>query len=182
MKMRLVVVLGASFILLSACSDPLDELVIAKGQVVACTAVSQGPKANEPMELPCLDGKSSVDISNLTGPAIVNVWASWCPPCVAEMDFFRQLEKNRPADLLLLGVNLEEAKTSDGTDFIVNNGITWPNVTDAFGLSKSLNGTGVPVTLFINEQGEVVHREMGAFKSYEDLTDRISQKLNIKVS
>jgi thiol-disulfide isomerase/thioredoxin len=181
MKMRLALVLGAS-LFLAGCSDPLDKLVISQGTIASCSDIAKSSSANMPMELICLDGESSVDVANLQGPAIVNVWASWCPPCVGEMEYFRQLQANKPESLLLLGINMEEAKTTDGTNFIIENGITWPNLADAHGLTKSLNGTGVPVTLFIDETGSVLHREMGAFKSYADLTNRINEVLGIQVS
>jgi thiol-disulfide isomerase/thioredoxin len=181
MKMRLALVLGAS-LLLASCSDPLDKLVISQGTIASCADITTSSSSNMPMELICLDGKSSVDVANLQGPAVVNVWASWCPPCVGEMEYFRQLQANKPESLLLLGINMEEAKTTDGTNFIIENGITWPNLADAHGLTKSLNGTGVPVTLFIDASGSVVHREMGAFKSYHELTTRIDDVLGIQVS
>jgi hypothetical protein len=82
----------------------------------------------------------------------------------------------------ILGIDVEEAKSSDGADFVVKNGMTWPNVIDPDGRTRGNFGMGVPVTWFIDSAGKVVHKKIGTIKSEVELRDLTSKYLHITVS
>ena len=151
----------ASLLLLSGCSSKNSQLPI-RGEVVSCSSITQaGTKAG--ITLPCMDNKSKVQFGALRGPIIVNVWGSWCAPCKEEIPFFRNFyAKNQ---IQILGVDVEEASPSDGIDFVLANGMTWPSVVDPDGRSRALFGMGVPVTWFIDENGKVLYKKIGVLKS-----------------
>jgi hypothetical protein len=59
--------------------------------------------------------------------------------------------------------------------------MTWPNLYDAKGTTKSAFGMGVPVTWFINEKSELVKSKIGVLKSKQELFDLVNTSLGIKV-
>ena len=81
----------------------------------------------------------------------------------------------------LLGVDVEEAERSDGSRFIVSNGMTWPNLFDPDGRTRGFFGMGVPVTWFIDADGKVLYKKIGVFKSEAELRDLTKKYLSINV-
>lgn len=79
----------------------------------------------------------------------------------------------------LVGVDVEEAKRSDGADFVVANGMTWPILVDPDGRSRGFFGMGVPVTWFIDKNGQVLHKKIGVLKSEQELRELASKYLHL---
>lgn len=151
------------------------------GEVVNCDSVPRGvPSAG--LKLPCLDDNSQIDLSSLKGPLIVNVWGSWCAPCKAEIPIFRSFYAKAKTQLEILGVDVEEARISEGVNFIIENGMSWPNVYDPDGRTRGYFGPGVPVTWFIGTDGTVLFKKIGEIASEEELIDLTSKYLDITVS
>ena len=98
-------------------------------------------------------------------PVILNFWASWCVPCREEMPALQRIyELYNPEDLVVLGVNqtfaddLETARA-----FVQELALTFPNVRDDDGdVSGSMYRVmGLPTSVFISENGEIVHVQIG---------------------
>jgi len=179
-RRQIFAILTISLILLTSCasqSNPIPQL----GRVVGCGSIPLSP-STKGVEIPCLDGKSSIHFDQLRGPLIVNVWGSWCAPCKQEIPILRTFYAKAEGRINLLGVNVEEAKKSDATNFIVQNGMTWPNLFDPDGRTRGLFGMGVPVTWFIDSSGKVVHKKIGVLRNEEELRNLVSKYLHITVS
>ena len=131
--------------------------------------------------LNCLTGTEKISVESLRGPLIVNVWGSWCGPCKQEMPYFVEFNDQANGKVKLLGIAVEEAKAQDSKDFIIANGITWPNLYDAKGVTRSTFGMGVPITWFIDEQGTVVYKHIGVVKSTEELIDLTNKYLKVSI-
>ena len=164
---------------LTACS-PQATVVPTVGVVVSCDSIARS-NTTTGLAFPCLDGKSTLHFSALRGPLIVNVWGSWCAPCKDEVPIIRSFYEKAKSQLHILGVDVEEGKPSDGTAFVIENGMTWPSVIDPDGRSRGYFGMGVPVTWFIDNNGAVVHKKIGIIKSEQELRDLTRQYLNIAV-
>ena len=107
---------------------------------------------------------TTISLQDLRGkPAVINFWASWCPPCRIEAPLIERTwraYKNR--DLIFLGVNIQDRK-EDALNYIREFNITYPNGPDPTGeISIDYGVSGLPVTFFISSQGEVVRRRVGA--------------------
>jgi thiol-disulfide isomerase/thioredoxin len=178
--MRKGLILTFAFtLLLTACADQRSQLPVL-GEVVSCTSV-QHANSHAGLALPCLDKKSTLYFAALRGPLIVNVWGSWCAPCKEEVPFFRSFYAKTQSRIQLLGVDVEEAKSSDGVDFVIQNGMTWPSLADPDGRSRGFFGMGVPVTWFIDASGVVVHKKIGVLKSEAELRDLTQKYLHITI-
>ncbi len=107
-----------------------------------------------------VDG-NSVHLSDFLGqPVIINYWASWCPPCIAEFPDFEQAYTEYGEDVVFLMINSTDGvrETSEkAIDFIDENGYTMPihfDLNTDFALTYGFRS--LPTTAFISKQGEVV--------------------------
>ena len=177
MKKVLILLLALS---LTGCSSSTKP-VASKGEVVDCVDVNHvAAKASDTL-LNCLVGTEKISVESLRGPLIVNVWGSWCGPCKQEMPYFVDFHHQANGKVQLLGIAVEEAKAQDSKDFIVANGITWPNLYDAKGVTRGTFGMGVPVTWFIDAAGEVKYKKIGVIKSEAELVALSDKYLGVKI-
>jgi thiol-disulfide isomerase/thioredoxin len=177
MKKVLILLLALS---LTGCSSSTKP-VASKGEVVDCVDVNHVAAEASDTLLNCLVGTEKISVESLRGPLIVNVWGSWCGPCKQEMPYFVDFHHQANGKVQLLGIAVEEAKAQDSKDFIVANGMTWPNLFDAKGVTRKNFGMGVPVTWFIDEQGTVVYKHIGVVKSTKELIDLTAQYLKVEI-
>jgi len=169
--------MAVAVLLLAGCSSPSEKIA---GEVVSCESISSSASENS-IVLDCLDGTDGASINGIKGPAIINVWGSWCGPCKEEMPLLRSFYEKAQGKLALIGVDVEEASIEDGRKFVENNGITWPNLYDADGKSRAYFGMGVPVTWFIAADGSVAYKHIGVIKSEKELISMTSKYLGVKL-
>ncbi|SCG56349.1 TlpA family protein disulfide reductase [Micromonospora halophytica] len=109
------------------------------------------------LTLNCFTGGAPVALRDVRGPAVVNVWASWCPPCRKELPAFQRLSERAAGRLQVLGVNSRDSRTaaqSIGEDF----GIRFPVLFDqGEALQRELQRNALPLTLLVDAEGRVVH-------------------------
>ena len=169
--------LAVAVLLLAGCSSPSEKIA---GEVVSCESISSSTSENS-ITLDCLDGSDGASINEIKGPAIINVWGSWCGPCKEEMPVLRSFYEKVQGKLALIGVDVEEASIEDGRKFVENYGITWPNLYDADGKSRVYFGMGVPVTWFIAVDGSVAYKHIGVIKSEKELISLTLKYLGVKL-
>ena len=169
--------MAVAVLLLAGCSSPSEKIA---GEVVSCESILSSATENSIM-LDCLDGTDGASINGIKGPAIINVWGSWCGPCKEEMPILRSFYEKAQGKLALIGVNVEEASIEDGREFVENYGITWPNLYDADGKSRAYFGMGVPVTWFIAADGSVAYKHIGVIKSEKELISMTSKYMGVKL-
>jgi thiol-disulfide isomerase/thioredoxin len=176
MKIFLILALALT---LTGCSN--SDSQISQGKVVSCDDISIDQKKVSGPVVVCLDGSSEVSLASLRGPMVVNVWGSWCAPCVEEIPILRSFYEKSKGKVELVGVDVEEASPQDGRDFVVKNGMTWPNLIDAQGNSRKFFGMGVPVTWFIDADGRAVHKKIGVLKSEAELIEMTAKYLGVNI-
>ena len=167
MKLRSTAVLVlVSLLMLSACgkSEP-----IITGEVVACNHIDLIENPTQEVAAECLDSSPGVNIAAIKGPAIINVWGSWCDPCKEEIPYFAEYFQTKDPQIQLIGVDVEEKRIEDGRMFARTHGIMWPNLFDGDGSTRKYFGMGVPVTWFIDSDGKVLYKKIGPIKSVEEL-------------
>jgi len=115
------------------------------------------------LNLKSSDGKL-VSLNSFRGqPVLLDVWATWCAPCVKGLGVLALIyAEAKDKHLVLLSVDQdEEAKTA--TDFLAKKGFAWPNFHDDDGeVSKTLGSSGIPRTILIDPQGKIVYDGNGA--------------------
>lgn len=161
---------------ISGCSSPPSNLM---GKVMSCSEIESLPSKSENESLDCLDGSPGLVIDSIKGPAIINVWGSWCDPCRDEIPYFREFYAEMDPSIELVGVDVEERNPEDGRKFVRDYGITWPNLYDEDGSTRKYFGMGVPVTWFVGTDGEVLFKHIGPITSVDELKDLSKKHLGV---
>ena len=125
-----------------------------------------GPEIGRPapdFTLPGLDGKM-VSLSDYRGQVVlVNIWATWCPPCVDEMPSMEKLyQQLQGAAFEILAVSIDEQGAGVVAPFMKKHNLTFPALIDTQGITRTAyHTTGVPESFIINRQGLVVKKFIG---------------------
>jgi len=130
--------------------------------VAACGGGGGDSRATLPdLTLPALhDGAPALDVGALRGPAVVNLWATWCQPCRKELPAFQEVSAARP-DVRFVGVDIAE-DPGKARDFLADLGITFDQFLDDRGELTDALGTAVlPVTLVVAADGTVATEHVG---------------------
>jgi cytochrome c biogenesis protein CcmG, thiol:disulfide interchange protein DsbE len=101
----------------------------------------------------------TIRLSDLRGkPVILNLWASWCPPCREEMPALQRIYiEYKDKGLLVLGFHMT-AQDSQGAamNFVRENGLTFPTLLDLDGeVSRIYHVQALPTTFFISSDGVI---------------------------
>ena len=134
--------------------------VMARNEALANTAVG---KMYADFEASLADG-SPVKLSDYAAKGkylILDFWASWCPWCIGEVPFLKDVyEKYKGPDFEILGLDVAD-KMDKAALAMEEHGITWPQVYSA----ERLNGTyfgsrGIPLIILLGPDGTVLARDI----------------------
>ena len=118
---------------------------------------------------------NEVSLSQLKGKKVfLNFWATWCPPCKAEMPFIEKIyQETKDSDLVIISVNVgEDAQTVKA--FMNSNGYHFTALLDTENKASAIyNITAIPTSIFIDKNGYIVKTHTGTL-SYEDMKNNLN--------
>ncbi|MEX0659715.1 MAG: TlpA disulfide reductase family protein [Egibacteraceae bacterium] len=158
----LVVAVGAAALLTGGGADSGDTPA-APTAPAGDGDVSTGRPAMLDTTFEHFDG-SVVRLADWAGtPMVVNFWASWCPPCVAEMSAaFEPVHADVGDQVAFIGLNLEDDPDA-AAEIVERTGVTYDLGRDPVGeLFTAFGGIGMPTTVFIDGSGQIVDTHTGA--------------------
>ncbi|MCW0374783.1 TlpA disulfide reductase family protein [Xanthomonas sacchari] len=140
----------------------------ASGHAAAPPVAAARPGDPAPaLRLPTLDG-GHLTLTQFRGrPLLVNVWASWCEPCVREMPELDRLARAQPSDgLQVLGIALDRAE--DVRAFLQRVPIGYPIALETPGPADASVRLGdtqglLPYSVLIDADGRIVRQKLGPF-------------------
>ena len=107
-------------------------------------------------------------------PLVVNFFASWCPPCVAEMPAFQSVHQELGAEVAFLGVNLRDS-VGNATELVAQTGVTYDIARDPAGeLANAFGVVAMPSTVFVSAAGVVLDTQAGEL-SADQLRQRVAE-------
>jgi cytochrome c biogenesis protein CcmG/thiol:disulfide interchange protein DsbE len=123
-----------------------------------CQGITGQPVPSAPtlpdLKLPCFTGKEQVSLRSLGGPAVINIWASWCDPCRRELPVMQQLADTAGDKLTVLGVDTGDSREA-GASFAADQGVKLPTLFDQDKkLVNAVGGINLPVTVFLDAAGK----------------------------
>jgi cytochrome c biogenesis protein CcmG, thiol:disulfide interchange protein DsbE len=170
----------------TAALRPLLKLLAATALMAACTADTDAYRPLQPGD-PAPDFSAAdlagdtLRLSALAGPVLLNVWATWCPPCREEMPALQELhERFSDRGLHVVGVTIDGARDGNAVQRFLNElGITFLILHDpADRVSRLFRTSGVPETFLIDRGGRIVHRWIGRFDPMApDVIERVEDAL-----
>ncbi len=108
----------------------------------------------------------AISLEQLRGKVVlVNLWATWCPPCVLEMPGFQRVyEDYREQGFVVLGLSRDEGSPDLVRAFLRQKGITYPVAMEAgSGIEGFGRVTTLPASFLIGRDGTVRHRVTGIY-------------------
>jgi thiol-disulfide isomerase/thioredoxin len=156
-------------------SDPEIADLAKKAQAAE---VAEAGFKSKPMDLTftALDG-STVDLAKLRGKVVlIDFWATWCPPCRAEMpDVVATYEKYHAKGFDIIGVSFDQDKEVL-QNYITDNHMTWPQYFDGKGWGNAINSRfgiqEIPAMWLVGKDGRLATEEGGS-----DLAGKVAKLL-----
>lgn len=175
-------------------AEDVPKIVLSQetGMTLAPAAAGAGPDASP--SAAALDGTAAVpvgqDVTSLAyelfeggtrtlghyrgRPLVVNFFAAWCPPCVAEMPEFQSVFEELGGEVAFLGLSQDRA-ADEALDLVARTGVTydigWDPYLEVF---SEIGGMAMPTTAFVTAAGELVGIFSGALDE-EALHQRIGE-------
>lgn len=128
-------------------------------------------------ELESTGGKIN-NFSDYTGKVIfLNLWATWCPPCVAEMPSIQELyEKYKDNDQIVF-IMVSNEKPEKVKAFMEKRGFSFPVRITRYQSPKPFYTESIPTTFLVSKSGKIVIRETGAANWGGDKMEKIVNDL-----
>jgi thiol-disulfide isomerase/thioredoxin len=201
-----VLVAAASVVLAGCGGDPVTKQYVfhqdtAKIKVdtpelrhlKASAAIEPCPKTSAPatakarglpdLTLPCLGGGRAVNLAELRGPLVLNLWAQWCTPCRDETKVFAHVADEYRGKLQVIGVDWQDTKPDWALEMLRYNRATYPQLADPDAATRApLSIRGMPTTFFIAADGSVAYVNNGPFTTAEELQGAIETHLGVTLA
>ncbi len=165
--MRAVALLAAAVLVLTGCSVSSDT-----------GAKAMSKRLPEVTLQPLGDG-SPVDLADLRGPMVINLWASWCGPCERELPIYEAFAQKYAGKVGVLGVNWQETRSGAAQSLARRSGLTYPLVVDPDGRLRS---QALPKLILLNKNGQVAFEQYVEIKSEVQLESLVRRHLKGETS
>lgn len=169
----LVVLVGAS------CGNSGGD----QGSARPPSAQSEGAQAVDG-DLPSIDfemaDRSQANLADLVAgkPLVLNFFASWCPPCRAEMPGFQRVYADVQDQVSFFGLDLQDTRDA-GAALVEETGVRFPWGLDPDGsIYVALGGFAMPTTIYVSAEGEILAKDNGQI-SESDLRGRLREHFGV---
>ena len=173
----LSVLLVAFSLLGAACSDSdsTQDDVPALADIADAEAPPNHGQMAADFTVMTLDGAGftlSQHLEDDGRPVFLNMWASWCPPCKAEMPDIDSASESH-GDVKFVGVAVNDDPAA-AADFATSTGIGYTIGFDDGAVSQDYNVRGLPATFIISSEGVILEQIFGAV-SAADIDDKLER-------
>lgn len=150
----------------------------------AATGTGSGPAANgsglktaPPFSLPDTNGNIYSSTQLAGKPVVINFFATWCPPCKAEIPGFVEVyNKHRQEGFELVGISLDTDTRGNLPGFLMSNKIGYPILFGDLATARAYGGvSSIPTTFFVGKDGEIKNVHVGYMD--KDAFDKEVRKL-----
>ncbi|UOD33860.1 TlpA family protein disulfide reductase [Deferribacteraceae bacterium V6Fe1] len=106
---------------------------------------------------------------------LVNFFASWCPPCKAEIPDFIKVYNKHKDKFVIIGISIDD-DVQKGAEFVVDKGIPYPTFHAERALEAKMNISSIPTNIFYKPDGTLFNFYVGALT--EDFLESVIERLS----
>jgi peroxiredoxin len=174
-KGLLMLVMGLAVLTVGGClgsNRNFTSSASPAGQPTSSARADVGPdvgKQAPDFTVKTLDG-ATLHLSDFRGsPAMINFWATWCPPCKVEMpDIEKSYQSHKGEGLVILGIDMAEDAATVSNFVRQQNHYSWTFILDPDSkASDAYNVDGIPASFFIDRDGVIRDYKLGAMSGAE---------------
>jgi thiol-disulfide isomerase/thioredoxin len=139
----------------------------------------------EPVELTGTDLEGAeVDLADLRGkPVVVNVWASWCPPCRVEQPDLNEAYAELDKEVTFVGLNIRDASRDNARAYVRNFEVPYASVYSADGaallpFAGTLTPKSIPSTVVLDAEGRIAASVNGRVPTTQTLLSLVEAVLD----
>ncbi|MDT0277480.1 TlpA family protein disulfide reductase [Blastococcus goldschmidtiae] len=142
---------------------------------------ARGAELMPAVTLDCPTG-GTLDLGRAPGvPTLVNLWATWCPPCRAELPLLQEFAEDAGDRVRVIGVISKDGQPQ-AESLAEEIGIGFPSAFDGSGeLMGELGLNVLPFTYFLDADGGLVHTEVGEVSSVDELRGLVAEHLGVQL-
>lgn len=133
-----------------------------EAEASTATLAASSPMAGAGFKMVDMNGKT-VDFESLKGKVVfLNIWATWCPPCIAEMpnihSLYKKMDPNKVAFVML---SVDEGGIDKVKKFVDKKNYTFPVYMPASQFPQEFYSNAIPTTFIISPEGKIVAKQEG---------------------
>ena len=139
------------------------------------------PPAAPEFILPMLEGGGVVSLSDLKGKIVIlDLWATWCPPCVLQVPVLNAFHEAHRADgdVVVYGISVDQVGVDEIRDWASEHDVRYPNLVGGEALSRELGAVGFPALFVIGPDGLLYERHEGVIER-ETLEDLVRDEVAV---
>ena len=157
--LALVVVLAGAFLLYRNWQPGPEERKTAPGTA----AGPSGSRTAPPFSLPDTNGNIYSSAQLAGKPAVINFFATWCPPCREEIPGFVEVyNKHKEKGFELIGISLDTDTRENLPGFLMSNRIGYRILFGNLATARAYGGvSSIPTTFFVGKDGEIKNVHVG---------------------
>jgi peroxiredoxin len=169
----LVVVLAGAFLLYRSRQSGPEATNTAPGTAAGPSGLRIAP----PFSLPDTNGNIYSSAQLAGKPTVINFFATWCPPCKAEIPGFVEVyNKHRSEGFELIGISLDTETRKNLAGFLMSNNIGYKVLFGDLATARAYGGvSSIPTTFFVGKDGKIRNVHVGYMD--KDAFDKEVRKL-----
>jgi thiol-disulfide isomerase/thioredoxin len=163
----IALLVAATAVLAAACGGSQQSVADEVPAEANTIRLFTDPEKVQPFTLTDLDGRTLTSDAWRGKVVFVNFWATWCPPCRAEIPDLVALQEKYRDHIVIVGISEDEAPVEQVRQFAAQYGVNYPIAMNTPALRKIFKGiVALPTTFVLDTEGRLVQKHVGQLQPW----------------